>query len=81
MQEYVEMFFIGCILYSNNKPSNQKLVLYMPFPVPNGPWESISMDFVGGLPMTHRDHEYLFFVVDRFKKMCVLILCRKIIYG
>jgi hypothetical protein len=28
------------------------------------------MDFVGGFPMTHRGHDYLFFMVDHFKK-CV----------
>jgi hypothetical protein len=37
------------------------------------------MDFVGGFPMTHRDYDYLFFVVDRFNKLCVLIPCKKTI--
>jgi hypothetical protein len=49
----------------------------MLFPVPNRPWESIYMNFVRGFPMTHRGHEYLFVVVDRFNKMCVLIPCKK----
>jgi len=35
------------------------------------------MDFVGGLPMTKKGHFYLFVIMDRFSKMCVLITCKK----
>jgi hypothetical protein len=34
MQEHVETFVRGCVLCSTSKPSNQKLGLYMPLPVP-----------------------------------------------
>jgi hypothetical protein len=51
--------------------------LYSPLPVPSQPWESISMDFVGGLPMSRRGHDYLYIVVDRFSKMCILMPCTK----
>jgi hypothetical protein len=49
----------------------------MPLPVPSRPWESVSMDFVGGLPMSRKGHDYLYVVVDRFRKMCVLMPCKK----
>jgi len=39
------------------------------------------MDFVGGLLTTRKGHEYLFMVVCRFSKMCVLMPCKKIISG
>ena len=39
------------------------------------------MDFVGGLPTTRKGHDYLFMVVDRFSKMCVLMPCKKTING
>jgi hypothetical protein len=40
-------------------------------------WKSVSMDFVGGLPMTKGGHDYLYVVVDRFNKMCILMPCKK----
>ena len=35
------------------------------------------MDFVGGLPKSRKGHNYLYVVVDRFNKMCILIPCNK----
>ena len=57
-----------------------KLGLYTPLPVPSQPWESVSMDFVGGLPLSKKGHYYLYVIVDRFKKTCILMPCKKKIY-
>jgi hypothetical protein len=35
------------------------------------------MDFVGSLPMSKRGHDYLYVVVDRFRKMFILMPCKK----
>ena len=35
------------------------------------------MDFVGGLPMSRKGHDYLYVVVDCFSKMCILMPCIK----
>jgi hypothetical protein len=77
MNESVSRYVRGCSLCATSKPSNRKLGLYTPLPVPSRPWESISMDFVGGLPMSRRNHDYLYVVVDRFSKMCILMPCTK----
>ena len=62
---------------AKSKPSNRKLGLYTPLPVPSHPWESVSMDSIGGLPKYRKGHDYLYVVVDRFSKMCILIPCNK----
>lgn len=73
MSKYVR----GCVMWSIIKPSNRKMGLYIPLPVPSQPWESISMEFVVGLPLSRKGHDYLYVIVDQFSKMCILIPCKK----
>ena len=77
MNQSVSRYVRGCFLCATSKLSNQKLGLYTPLLVRSRPWESISMDFVGGLPMSKKNHDYLYVVVDRFSKMCILMPCKK----
>jgi len=44
---------------------------------PSLPLESISMDYMYGLPSTKHGNEYAFVVVDRFFKMAILMACKK----
>ena len=60
MNESVSHFIRGYYLSATSKPSNRKLGLYTQFTAPSHPWESISMDFVGGLPMSRKGHDYLY---------------------
>ena len=76
MLENVSHFIKGCSLCVSSKPSNRKLGFYTPLQIPSPPWESVSMDFVGGLPLSKRGHDYLYVVVDRFSKMCRLFPCK-----
>ena len=73
MDEIVSKYVKGCVMCATSKPSNKKLGLYTPLPVPSCPCESESMYFVGGLPISRKAHGYLYVVVDRFGKMCILI--------
>ena len=67
----------ACSLCSISKPSNRKLGKYQPFLVPERPYKSISMDFLGGLPTFQQGNDYILFFVDQFNKMAVLIACTK----
>ena len=70
MYEIVSRYIKGCTMCAKSKPNNRKIGLYTPLPVPSRPWESVSMDFVGGLPKSRKGHDYLYVIVDRFSK-CV----------
>ena len=46
--------------------------LYTPLPILDGHWESVSIDFIVGLPRTQRDTNNIMIVVDRLSKMALL---------
>ena len=77
MKNIVTRYVKGCVMCSVSKPCNRKLGLYTPLPIPSRPWESVSMDFVGGLPLSRKGHNYLYVVVDHFRKMCILMPWKK----
>jgi hypothetical protein len=55
--------------------------IYHPLPIITRPWESISMDFLGGLLTKQKGHDYLFVVADRFNKMYILMPCKSTTSG
>ena len=77
MKNIVTRYVKGCVMCSVSKPSNRKLGLYTPLPIPSRPWESVSMDFVGDLPLSRKGHNYLYVVFDHFRKNCILMPCKK----
>ena len=57
-----------CVVFQQNKGEhNHPAGLLQPLPIPDGKWESISMDFITGLP-TVQGKNCIFVVVDRLTK-------------
>jgi hypothetical protein len=60
-----------------SKPTIKKQGLYTHLPIPEKPWESISMDYMSGFPSTKLGNDSVFVVVDQFSKMAILAACKK----
>lgn len=59
-----------------HKPAPKKLQgLLKPLEVPEGRFQSISMDFMTHFPKTERGHDAVFVMVDRFTKYVILVPC------
>ncbi|PHJ26048.1 retrotransposon ty3-gypsy subclass [Cystoisospora suis] len=71
MEKDVREYVSTCLKCQKNKPRCTKPPgLLQPLPVPSRPWQSISMDFVTGLPGSGaQGYDSICVVVDRFSKM------------
>jgi hypothetical protein len=50
MRAEVKKFSNRCKIFQYAKVKRQNMRLYQPFPIPERPWDAISMDFILGFP-------------------------------
>ena len=74
MRAMIEDYVRGCQTCAATKPELRKPAgLLHPLPVPEKPWQVISIDFVGPLPRTPDHFDMILVVVDKFSKMAHFI--------
>ena len=77
LRQDVSRYIRSCTACAIVKPTIKKQGLYTPLSAPDKPWESISMDYMSGLPSIKHGNDCAFVVVDRFSKMAILTICKK----
>lgn len=77
MEEDVDAYVRTCLVCQVDKLERKKEAgLLQPLPIPDRPFQSVSMDFISGFPKVD-GLASIFVVVDRFSKYAVFIACPK----
>ncbi|OWM75776.1 hypothetical protein CDL15_Pgr009420 [Punica granatum] len=77
LRDDVETFVKTCLVCQQDKIEQKSPVgLLEPLPIPERPWESVSMDFIVNLPKSE-GCQTLMVVVDRFSKYATFIPAKK----
>ena len=78
MKQDVKNFVSTCLVCQKVKSyTGKKIGLLHPLPIPDRPWEHISMDFITGFPLTAHKCDMIWTVVDHFSKQVYFVPCNK----
>ena len=77
MKRYVVKHVGRCHICQLAKQQKQNTGLYTPLPVPNCPWQDVSMDFVLGLLKILRKHDSILVIMDHFFKIAHFLPCSR----
>lgn len=70
MDEEIQKYVVSCDLCQRNKPSQRsKIGLLQPLPIPNRPWQQVSMDLITQLPRSKIGNDAIVVFVDKLTKM------------
>ena len=73
MSHDIESYCKICGICATSKDANSKLTgLLHSLPIPNRPWQSIGLDFMGPLPRSN-DFDYLLVVIDQLTSQVHLV--------
>ena len=80
MKHDIKEYVSQCLMCQKVKYDRGKQAgLLQPLPIPEAPWESISMDFIFGLPKSIHGNTGIWTIVDRFSKQAHFIPVKKTI--
>ena len=69
----IKRFVKTCDLCQRTKGGQPRTGLLQSLPIPNSPWQDISMDFIVGLPLTSRGFDAIYTFVDWLTKCVHLV--------
>jgi hypothetical protein len=70
MDDEIEKYVTSCDACQRNKPSHQsKPGLLRPLPIPDRPWQQVSLDLITQLPRSRLGHDAIVVFVDKLTKM------------
>lgn len=82
MDDSVRDYIGSCPSCQRNKASTQRpMGLLQPLPIPEKRWDSVSLDFTFGLPVTPDGYDGILVFVDRLSKMMHCAPCKSTITG
>jgi hypothetical protein len=82
MSKQVADWCRSCSVCCANKSSHELPAgLLKPLPIPERPWDSVGIDFVGPLPKSSGGYDFILVLIDRFSKMVKLRACTTKITG
>ena len=77
MRSDVRRYVAECVSCQRNKPTNQaRAGLPQPMPIPEAPWETMTMDFIMELPVTDAGYDAVVVFVDKLTKLCHIAPCK-----
>ena len=80
MRQDIQDYVTQCIVCQKVKYDRGKAPgLLQPLPIPDAPWQSISMDFIFGLPKSIQGNTGIWTIVDRFSKQAHFLPVKKTI--
>jgi ribonuclease HI len=76
MRSDVEQYVASCLKCQVNKSSNLSPAgLLQPLPIPDHRWDTVSLDFITGLPKSALHYDAILVCVDKLSKFVQLIPC------